>query len=267
MIARRVKSRRESGQAAVESALTLPLTIFLILGTLQLFMMLQARIMAQYAAYQAVRAGSLHYGNCLMMDQAALLALMPTIQPIARPDLGTPAKQLAKAFQARYKPTGTPHTKYSKALDSGYSQPIVEIVREEPTVSYLTSLPSTAYLSSTEDTDFDQLGKSDRLEIRMLYWYRLRIPFADWVMSRMFLAHYGIKSYTKANPLMETQTANWTGDATLHGNGAWPGGSLSSRMRTWANKRQYLFPIQVSAVMRMLTPPKKKFFSQAACNP
>ena len=36
-------SRAESGQAAVESALTLPLAVFLILGSLQLFLMLQAR--------------------------------------------------------------------------------------------------------------------------------------------------------------------------------------------------------------------------------
>ena len=51
--------RRDSGQALVESALTLPLLVFMVLGTLQLFMMLHARIMTQYAAYKAVRAGSL----------------------------------------------------------------------------------------------------------------------------------------------------------------------------------------------------------------
>ena len=39
----------ESGQAAVESALTLPLAIFLALGLIQLFMMFQGRAMAQYA--------------------------------------------------------------------------------------------------------------------------------------------------------------------------------------------------------------------------
>ena len=33
----------------MESALTLPLTVFLMLGTLQLFLMLQGRIMAEYA--------------------------------------------------------------------------------------------------------------------------------------------------------------------------------------------------------------------------
>ena len=49
------ESGRESGQAAVESALVMPLAVFLILGTLQLFMLLQGRIMAEYAAWRAVR--------------------------------------------------------------------------------------------------------------------------------------------------------------------------------------------------------------------
>ena len=42
---------RQSGQAMVEAALSLPLVVFLVLGTLQLFLMLQARVLAQYAAH------------------------------------------------------------------------------------------------------------------------------------------------------------------------------------------------------------------------
>ena len=38
----------QSGQAGVESALTLPLTLFLLLGTLQLFLLLQARVLTEY---------------------------------------------------------------------------------------------------------------------------------------------------------------------------------------------------------------------------
>ncbi|HLT28663.1 MAG TPA: TadE family protein, partial [Myxococcaceae bacterium] len=49
------RSRRESGQAGVESALVLPITLFMILGTMQLFMMTHARVMTEYAAYRATR--------------------------------------------------------------------------------------------------------------------------------------------------------------------------------------------------------------------
>src|SRR5687768_13160612 len=68
----------QSGQAAVETALTLPLALFMILGALQLFLMLQARMMAHYAAYKAVRAGAVNYGDCEVMKDAALAALLPT---------------------------------------------------------------------------------------------------------------------------------------------------------------------------------------------
>ena len=34
----------------------------------------------------------------------------------------------------------------------------------------------------------------------MVYWYRLRIPFANWVMTSMFLAHFGLQDFTTANP-------------------------------------------------------------------
>jgi Flp pilus assembly protein TadG len=38
--------KRDSGQAAVESAITLPLVIFMVLGSLQLFAVMQSRILA-----------------------------------------------------------------------------------------------------------------------------------------------------------------------------------------------------------------------------
>ncbi|MBK7862347.1 MAG: pilus assembly protein [Archangiaceae bacterium] len=71
--------RRPRGQAAVETALTLPLVLFMILGALQLFMVLQARILAQYAASRAVRAGAMSFGDCRTMNDVAHLVLLPAI--------------------------------------------------------------------------------------------------------------------------------------------------------------------------------------------
>src|SRR5256885_13708138 len=69
----------DSGQAAVESALVLPLMVFFALGVIQLTMVQHAKIMTEYAAYQAVRAGIVWNGNNERMHDAALFALLPTM--------------------------------------------------------------------------------------------------------------------------------------------------------------------------------------------
>lgn len=252
----------------METALTLPLTIFLLLGVLQLSMMLQARIVAQYAAYQAVRAGSLNKGDCRKMQQAALVALLPTITQVRTP------KMLGDAFGARCNPCnatgkGKVTIRYNPAQDganevgfSGYKEPILEIVRERPTVNSVNLRPHG------EDTDFDEPrspADTVRLEIRMLYWYRMRIPFVSWVMSKMFLAYFGLKPYTAQNPLMETQKANWVSQGDHVDTGTWPGGDPGDNMRTFADQHHYLFPIKVTAAMRMMTPAKATYFTKAGC--
>jgi hypothetical protein len=101
----------------------------------------------------------------------------------------------------------------------------------------------------------------------MVYWYRLKIPFADWVMSRMFLAHFGLRSYDAVNPLMAaSRNAGWNAASSLLPE-PWPGGPLGDNMLRWANDGHYLFPIRVSASMRMMTPPRRANFPARACPP
>jgi hypothetical protein len=228
----------------VESALTLPLALFMVLGLLQLFMLLQARIMAQYAAYKAVRAGSLNYAECGPMEDAAIAAFLPTITAFPTTTPALAAASFAAEFGARS------NNRYN---DDGFTGPIVEIVRENPLAGSLNALPG-AY-----DYDFDapQAVLNDntaRLEARFIFWYRLKIPFADWVMGRMFLAYFGIKAFKSGNPLMLTQKANWTGETTIFDEGDWPHGSITSNMSAAAAAGHYIFPIKVNAVMKMMTP-------------
>ncbi len=72
-------SRRESGQAAVETAIVMPLFVFIILGILQLSLVHQARIMTKYAAYKAVRAGALRGADQKVMENAATAVLLPIL--------------------------------------------------------------------------------------------------------------------------------------------------------------------------------------------
>jgi hypothetical protein len=240
-------NQRDSGQAAVETALTMPLVVFLLLGGLQLFMILQARIMAQYAAYKAVRAGSLMHGSCEAMTHTALAALMPTI---TRTDSAT---DLADAFFKRRK------NRYADGVPAHTGQ-IVEIWRESPN-------PAAILASVAEDNRFDQPPLLHHLDVRMIYWYRLKIPFADWVMSRMFLAHYNLQAYNAVNPLISTEArAGWPDDGTSSFIAEpWPGGPLGANMLNWANGGHYLFPIRVTASMRMMVPPRKSEFATPGC--
>jgi TadE-like protein len=62
---------------AVETAIVLPLFLFIILGMLQLGLLHQARVMTKYAAYKAVRVGALHSAKKSAMTRAALAVLLP----------------------------------------------------------------------------------------------------------------------------------------------------------------------------------------------
>lgn len=253
-MAHRSSPRRgsQSGQAAVEAALTLPLVVFLILGTLQLFLMLQARILAQVAVYRAVRAGSINHGNCLPMMHSAVVTMLPLI---ARTDT---AANLASAFERR----SHNHFHVSGSSGTEFNGPIVEIVRESPDATWAGGLLGGEDLLFDQPTNDAAALRARTLEIRMVAWYYMRIPFANWVMSRMFLAQFALRNYTAANPLNPAQRrTDWWGETneTL-GRDRWPGGELDRRMVDWDRQGHFVFPIQVSAAMRMMTPIRAEYF-------
>ena len=238
--------RRDAGQAGVEASLTMPLVVFLILGTLQLFMIMQARILAQYAVYKAVRSGSLMHGDCEAMTHTAIAALLPSITRVDSPAF------LGQAFLDR---------RNNRYKDGGYTGQIVEIYRESP-------LPGSILpVAADEDNRFDQPNQLERLDVRMIYWYRMKIPFADWVMGRMFLAHYDLQAYNNANPLMVAEgRAGWPDSPPLNFvNEPWPGGPLGPNMRTWSSAGHYLFPLRVTSSMRMMVPPRRANFANPWC--
>jgi hypothetical protein len=225
-------------------------------------MMLHARILAQVAIFRAVRAGSLTHGDCVPMKHAALATLLPTLSLTVRGETLT-ADGVDEAIQL----FGLRQTnRYRDGIPKHEGQ-IIEIYRESPRLNQLDRQ------QNDEDDQFDQWDAAGnrpavrRLEARMIYWYRLRIPFADWVMSRMFLAHFGIKAYNQANPLIVADAkAGWDGTATLAADREpWPGGSPAANMLRWSNDGAYLVPIRVATAMRMMVPPHRRNFLRPGC--
>jgi hypothetical protein len=69
--------KAESGQALVETAIIMPIMVFTVLGALQIMLIEHGKIMTEYAAYNAARAGIVHNGNWNVMRNAALISALP----------------------------------------------------------------------------------------------------------------------------------------------------------------------------------------------
>ena len=69
--------RPERGQILLEAVIVLPIAIFAVLGALQVMMIQHGRVMTEYAAYAAARAGIVNNANWNVMRNAALLASLP----------------------------------------------------------------------------------------------------------------------------------------------------------------------------------------------
>lgn len=238
--------RRDGGQAAVETAITLPLFLFMVLGTLQLFLMLQARLMAEHAVFNATRTGALSSGRCARMKHAALLTLLPTFTRSDTPN------HVANGFGDRA------GNRYRAGLDWNHDGDIVWLFREVPRAS-----PARG----PEDDGFDDPDRRDPLvlETRLVFWYPMRIPFANWVIARSVLAAWGGASYDRVNPLSPTRDASWR---AVNRPGAVTAAIFDAfRDRTGTPAGTYVFPIQATAAMRMMTSPRldADFIFPGAC--
>ncbi len=256
----RVRRRRsERGQAAVEAALTLPLAIFMILGALQLFMMMQGRIMAQYAVAQAGRVGARNHGACTPMVHAAVLSLLPSFRTFVTA-AGSPGAQLVAEFQARANGRYTANDQTAfRGAGSLAGHPIVWINRARPQRGDI--LPG-----NLEEETFDlmppDVPRPRTLELQMVYFYPMRIPFANWLFARIAAANWSLEEYRGANPVMYAdRDAEWTST------GANIGGLQRAQFWTAFQSGQYVMPIRVTYVTRMMTPARAQLFAQQHCDP
>ena len=198
------------GQAILEAVVVLPLFIFIVLGILQLTQIEQARLMTEYAAFSAVRAGVVWNGSNERMRDAALVALLPTF---GRTDSAgeleqTWLREKVTDEQISALPWGAaPRAVSGTPLDGMVRvDPIAppssdELGRiwnlpggddwEELDFDGAYTYPEARGLSRHFDTferpdardDSQELyRRANVLSIRVRYWYELRIPVANWFL-------------------------------------------------------------------------------------
>lgn len=195
----------------------MPLLVFLTLGLVQLTAVEQAKLMTEYAAYQAARAGIVWSGNNERMRNAALVALLPTLdhRTDSVPEMASAlahARRLDAAFQVLPWGTTVPPDVNGSSLqglvrvdtlnpaDYASLDTIWKLAGERPWQELdfdgAASFPPNRDLArhiarffdlKVPDADEDLYRRATVLSVRLRYWYEMRVPFANWVV---FLSWY-----------------------------------------------------------------------------
>jgi len=284
------------GQAAVETALILPLMLFMFFGLLQLIMVQHARLMTGYAAFNAARAGVVWNGDPCMMRRAAVVSLLPTLGATdtvagTSEPFGQPRPGLMRTWTRAQALVSTTGAVGGLLAELGITNPGMALVDVEvlnPTQAMLGhfhngELAFDAVAGDPAGRDFTnrpEMREATRLTVRVKYLYPMRIPFANWLVFSSYLAAHAGMSQTGAifNPentrspsLNVTQTgagaqvegakalAAGGAEADAEGREIYSTGSLAMLWQLGLGTGNWLFPMSASHTMRM----QSNFYQQS----
>jgi hypothetical protein len=188
---------REEGQAVVEAAIVLPAFICLVLVSFQLTQLQQARLLTEYAAFAAARAGIVMNGGNGKgagldgpMHDAAVMAVLPSF---GRTDSFTALGATLLRFEAQQ----------AVLRPFGLSQ--VRVYVHNPVAADFRALGK--HLNGQE-IDFDDVrpaaAEATLLSLQVRYLYEMRVPFANKMIQTIWMA-------AKSGTLRGWAGFDWTG--------------------------------------------------------
>lgn len=225
----------QKGQALVETAIVMPLYVFLMLGLLQLGLMHQARLMVKYAAYKAVRAGALTDADVTEMQRAALGVLLPLI---SKKSSGTELVKPVTGPMSMGTKWMWPSVQANRMFDAGGLQIAKVIIcgplkGDEPGGKKEVDFDDPKYANSGSW----RKSEATKLRIQVTFAYRMPIPFANAVIERIMWA----QQLPSVLYLKHHAT-----EVVRHG-------SDFARYNLAANMGVYAIPIRANYTMRMMS--------------
>lgn len=255
------RRNRQSGQAAVETAIVMPLFVFILLGTVQLGLLHQARFLTKYAAYKAVRAGSLQEGDEKAIENAAVAVMIPLLSQSSPRHSGDGEKQ-------------PQHWVYNVSSASKYKQAYNEVVSSRSNQAFGFKMVETTICSpvgnGAKGKDFDDFKTNTgdwkgfdatKLAVQVTTYLPLYIPYANafiWWAARGENTSPG-RMQTMKNLRMRTgRTDNRDGEERKSINGEY----TLLKLQSEAEKGNYIMPVRATFSMRMMSnfknnPPSK----------
>ncbi len=243
------RRHRESGQAAVETAIVMPLFLFILLGLIQLGLLHQSRLLTKYAAYKAVRAGSINRADAKIMRQAAVAVMLPLLS------------QSSPAFSgdARHQPQ---YMVYNVSTAGKYKQAFNEVVSSrsieafgKPMLTVTICTPLSSGGGVGKDFDDHRTNPSDwksfdntKLAVQVTSYMPLYIPFANAFIWWAARGENGTgREMTMKTLRMKTGTKGRDGAERKSVNKAY----TLLELEDLAKQGTYIMPVRASYAMRM----------------
>ncbi len=172
-----VNTFKKNGQAMPEFVIIMPVLLFIVLGTLQLAFIYQAKITLNYATFEAARAGSLNKANMFAMESAMARGLAPLY-----------------THDSNYAAFKTAKSRIKQQIDSDFLR--IEIINPSPG-SYADyarnsggslSIPNDnlIYRGSRVGASSEQtIQDANLLKIQAYYCFEMIVPFVNRLIWQM----------------------------------------------------------------------------------